>query len=189
MITAADRKSVLDSRGQSIIEFLLVLPMMVGLVGLLMRVNTAMQASIVNQQYARLQTHFLTFNSAVYPELRLRKANLDDKGYNQMLIGVSETAIAEGVNQIPDASVFGISSPRAQQGSDEPQTEPDRRAKVRIRSSVTLCTQTQVFTNGSGTGPLMELGGSPGFTPAGPSKLTENSRFDYCRAPQGRYVP
>lgn len=181
-----------EESGQSVIEFLIVLPVMVGLVMLLVRVNTVIQASIVNQQYVRAQTLFLAFNSAHYPELRLRKTQLDDLGYNQMILGMSEKAIAEGTNTQADASVFSIVSTNgkrnANPGSDEAQTEPEQRGKVRVRTTATLCTQTQVIANGSGSAaPIIELAAGS-FTPTSISKLTENSRFDYCRAPRGRYV-
>jgi hypothetical protein len=50
--------------GQSLLEFLLMFPMLLALVIVLIRVNTAIQISIVNQQYARAQTFVLTSNAA-----------------------------------------------------------------------------------------------------------------------------
>ena len=53
----------LKEDGQSIVEFLVSLPLLVGLAVVLIRVNSAIQMSIVNQQYARAQTLNLTYNS------------------------------------------------------------------------------------------------------------------------------
>ena len=72
------------------LEFLLMLPVMMGLVILMIRVNSAIQVSIVDQQYARAQAHFLTFGSPVFPQISQRVPNLDGKGYNQMVMGVSD---------------------------------------------------------------------------------------------------
>ena len=80
----------MDVKGQSIVELILMMPVMIGIAVLTMRVNTAIQVSIVNQQYSRAQALFLTYNSAVYPPLKLRLPELQGKKYNQMLIGISD---------------------------------------------------------------------------------------------------
>ena len=91
--------------GQSILEFLLMLPMLVGLVLILVRINTAIQVSIVNQQYARSHALWLNFNSAVYPQLALREGHLTANNDNQMVIGVSDnTAPQDGTTFTPVAS-------------------------------------------------------------------------------------
>ncbi|MEO5970142.1 MAG: hypothetical protein ABIQ95_09460, partial [Bdellovibrionia bacterium] len=52
-----------NNEGQSVIEFIFMLPLLIGMSTLLVNINTAIQMGIVNQQYARFQTLFLTFNS------------------------------------------------------------------------------------------------------------------------------
>src|SRR5262249_40646084 len=135
-------------RGQSILEFLLMLPLMVGLVVIMVRVNTAIQMSIVNQQYARAQALFLAINSPIYPSLGLQQSQLAGKGYNQMVIGVSENSypLDRDANVPPKASTLNVTrDPRALDG--RPQEEPPERAWVRIRDTVTLCTQSVVIGN------------------------------------------
>ena len=44
------RSRQLGERGQSLLEFCLLLPVLLGLVTMMIRVNTAIQVSIVNQQ-------------------------------------------------------------------------------------------------------------------------------------------
>jgi hypothetical protein len=100
-------------QGQSLLEFLLMLPMMLGLIVIMSRVNTAIQASIVDQQYARMQTLWLTFNSPVYPKLGLQASELNGKNYNQMMIGVSDNEITSDSNQ-PIASTTMITRTPAQ---------------------------------------------------------------------------
>src|SRR4051812_13549629 len=79
-----------DEQGQSVIEFLLMLPAVIGITVFLIRTNSAIQMSIVDQQYARAQTTWLTFNSPVFPELRLQLGAFVVPGYNQMVLGVSD---------------------------------------------------------------------------------------------------
>ena len=50
------------------LEFLVMLPLMVGLAMLMIRVNTVIQMGIVNQQYARAQALFVAGNGSEYPQ-------------------------------------------------------------------------------------------------------------------------
>jgi hypothetical protein len=170
-------------QGQSLLEFLLMLPMMLGLIVIMSRVNSAIQASIVDQQYARMQTLWLTFNSPVYPKLGLQASELNAKNYNQMMIGVSDNEITADANQ-PKASTQTITrTPAAAAGaSNEPQQEPQTRAQVRIRNTVTLCTQANLV----GGTPILDVsvqgsGDLPTVTVAGAYNLPEDAKFDYCK--------
>lgn len=170
-------------RGQSVVEFLISLPLMLGLVVLLVRVNTAIQISIVNQQYVRAQAIFLTYNSPVYPELRLRSGAMHEEGFNQMLIGMSETAppsSESGREFYADAPVFSISRNKVAT-DDESQQEPDRRSKIRVRTTVTLCTQTEVVpVSGGKPKPVLDTG----------NILSEQYKpgASYCMSPDDAYI-
>jgi hypothetical protein len=169
-----------DEQGQSLLEFLFMLPMMIGLIVLMTRVNTAIQASIVDQQYARAQTTWLTFNSPVYPNLRLQASELNGKNYNQMMIGVSDNLIG-GSELHPEAQTTFIPRKRslASRASDDPQVEPESRANVRIRNTVSLCTQPNVL-NGQPVLPLSLDASGPHVV--GPYNFPETAKFDYCRS-------
>jgi hypothetical protein len=169
----------LEEQGQSVLEFLLMLPMMIGLVVIMSRVNTAIQASIVDQQYARMQTTWLTFNSPIYPKLSLQVSQLNAKNYNQMMIGVSDNAIS-GDNSTPVASTTMITRTPAQANgaSNQPQTEPPTRALVRIRNTVTLCTQPNVL---SGAPVLPVAVTNTASIATGAYNFPESAQFDYCR--------
>src|SRR4051812_29317262 len=93
---ARTQKQSSDS-GQAMVEFLLLLPAIVVLIVVMVKVNMAIQVSIVNQQYARAQALWLAFNSPVYPELRHRVKNFQtgNKMANQMIIGVSQNSFPE----------------------------------------------------------------------------------------------
>jgi hypothetical protein len=180
---AADFK---NEEGQSVLEFLLMLPMMVALVVILVRINTVIQISIVNQQYSRAQALSLSYNSSVYPLLRLRNPELTDKGYNQMILGVSSNKAERGYH--PEAATHYIARKKGEP-SGEDKKEPKTRALVRVRNSVTLCTQPNVVSgSGGGNVPIMKLADLSGgqglaFAAAGPSMLGENAKFDYCGGP------
>jgi hypothetical protein len=161
-----------DESGQSILELLLMLPMMVGLVILTYRIDMAIQVSINNQQYARAQALFLTFNSPIYPERKENRAR-QLSGVNRMVIGVSDNtpSSSEGDNYQPAATEVRVTrKPSSDHGPT--QEEPDERAFVRIRDTVSLCTQSNMIQGASG---LIELKPDTlveGFTP---------SSYDYCK--------
>lgn len=184
--------TVVEEVGQSIIEFLIILPLMVGLMILMVKVNTAIQVSIVNQQYVRAQLLFFSYNSAIYPRLKTRVEGLFPYSYNQVLMGMSNKKISDGdeyqgSNKVPDAVEIALT--RKKGGSDEKQVEPEFRSNVRIRTTATLCTQTNVIRSPGGSyWPIIDLGPeNKGFEPRSLNRLTEGAVFDYCRAPEGIY--
>ena len=139
---------LLGESGQSILEFLLMLPMLVGFTMILLKLNTAIQISIVDQQYARAQTFFLTLNSPYYPKL-LIQSNLSGSSTDQMLVGVSNNQSTAGY--VPQATTQWVARTANAPGADNsPQSEPKRRANVRVRNTVTLCTQNLFIKNSQG---------------------------------------
>lgn len=167
--------------GQSLMEFLLLLPMMIGLVIVLVRVNTAIQISIVNQQYARMHALWLAFNSSVYPALKMREASLTSSEHqdNQMVIGVSDNPAPEEGTYAPTAATSYIA--RKKGAPDSSDAEPSQRANVRIRDTVTLCTQINVIQSQGKFVPLLPM--DPTGTQAlGPYNLVEKPSFSYCRS-------
>lgn len=183
--------------GQSLMEFMVTLPLMIGLAVVMVRVNTAIQSSIVDQQYARAQAHFVTFNSPFYPEVDKQTGLISD-GFNQMLMGVSDNLGTAGYSPLATVQyigrrkgVLGDDSSQAYQMSAEGAT-PKKRLSVRIRNSVTLCTSN--FLLGPRQPVLKLIGGGGdgsntesavrGVTVAGVSNLTNDSRFTYmCGSP------
>jgi hypothetical protein len=173
---------VRNQRGQSILEFLLTLPLMLGLVLILVRVNSAIQVSIVNQQYARSHALWLTFNSPVYPQLRLREGSLTANGDNQMVIGVAGNPAPEGGAKFPpEAATSYVARKKGFESVGEGEKEANERAQVRIRDTVTLCTQVNVVLGQSGFVPVMPM--DPTFHATAGFNLTEDPhQFEYCRS-------
>lgn len=178
-----------NDEGQSVMEFLVMMPVLLALVVLVVKIHTAIQISIVNQKYARGRTLFLTYNSPVYPARLgsrdlgpngLATTELINKHYNRMVIGVSALTVSAEED-------FGSLTPRAltqlvarsratATGSNEDKSEPERRSLVRIRTTVALCTPSWVIRMGSryeSWASSQDLLGSE-FSPAS---------FAYCRSP------
>ena len=171
------RRDSPSESGQSILEFLMMLPVLIGLVVMLIRVNTAIQISINNQKFARAQALLLTYNSAIYPEIKLRVPNLDEKSYNHMLLGVSNKLVSQQEKNPPESPRHKIS--KAKGGANDCSGEGDggggKRATVCVRNTVTLCTQQNVSNTSGGSKPIFVEGGvynipSPGGYCTGPRK-------------------
>jgi hypothetical protein len=174
-----DLHSVLGERGQSVLEFVFMLPVLLGLVVVMVRSNTVIQMSIVNQKYARAQALWLTFNSPYYPRLSFRKStdkcnNFDPQdqfianGYNRMVIGMAEKPVDE-MDSKATASVQAITRGGVPAPDGPSQSEPIDRAKVRVRTTVALCTQTNAIIT------------SQGICPVSAENISENTVFDFCR--------
>jgi hypothetical protein len=132
---------VKNEEGQAFFEFLLLLPLMLGVVMLLVKVNTATQVAIVNQQYARSQMLFLAYNSPYYPELRLRRTQKENT--ELMILGVADNVgpdTADGSGFQPRATTQTITRPGAEIGNDDEKSEPEDRGRIRIRNNVAMCT-------------------------------------------------
>lgn len=176
------RSQVQTNSGQSVLEFLLLLPVLVGFVVVLVRVNTAMQISIVNQQYSRAHTLWLAFNSSIYPQFSQRDINFISKNYNRIVIGVAENSSPdeEDLSYRPVAMTQKITrKPKPGKDDSAVQQETDFRTEVRVRNTVTLCTQSNVIIGEGRSVPL---------TPENLRKFGEGqnksaSLFQYCRSP------
>lgn len=140
--------------GQSLIEFVLILPVMAGMLFLMVRVSATIQVSIVNQRYARQRILELADNAANYPKLRFLRGNFIERKSNRMVVGVSEETTdiqSSGEAEIlATAPTLPITSRKQLPGSNENQMEPDTRSIVRVRNTVELCTPYRVAKSGTG---------------------------------------
>lgn len=169
-----------SERGQSVLEFLLVLPMLLMITMLLVRANTAIQMNIVDQKYAREQTLFVAGNSADYPMRSGITAALSTEWSNQLVIGVSDNHLDEnddsdgGRNTV--ASTYYIGRKQNMGGSDDPgDTNITQRARVRIRNTVTICMPLISFAGTAAFDFNPSGGGSPKYN------LPENpGDYQFC---------
>lgn len=161
MVVRKLKRNVKNNAGQSTIEILIAFPLFLALVGLTIKVNQAIQISIVNQKYARAQALRLANNSPVYPELKFRtppRNDFSDGTIDRMIIGMSNDipTQATGVYR-PEASSQRINRQGKDNTPDNVQEEPSLRGNVRVRTTVALCTQYN--------GPI-----------------TDDGNFSYCRS-------
>lgn len=132
--------------GQSLIEFMFMLPLMLGLTVLLVRITTAIQVSIVNQKYSRMQVHALARNSPYYPSQRIRNGLLDS-GTNRLTVGVSDDSTSGSGFVRPKATEILVARSRAlASGGSQDSGSVTSRADVRVRSTVTLCSSTHALS-------------------------------------------
>lgn len=149
-----DFKSTLQQEeGQSLLEVVFIFPFLFLFIGLLFKMNMAVQMSIVNTQYARIQAYVLTLNSPEYPRIEFRRSPkmFGLGGQDLMVLGVSDpsalTASAgEGeMPAIPQIEKVGRKGTTVK-GSDDP-GEPKLRTGIRVRNTASIC--TQMNSNGS----------------------------------------
>ena len=146
--------------GQSLLEFLLFLPLLVGMTVVLVRANQAIQMSVVNQQYSRAQALFIAHNSAEFPRRRHHE-RFAHTGSNQMILGVSENNIrmedGDGNEYVPKAQTQMVARNRRLAGGvPTPGEWVDSTGTVRIRNTVSLCAPSIVMKGGNGrVGPDM----------------------------------
>jgi hypothetical protein len=159
-----------DERGQSLLEFLFLLPVLLGMVFILFRVSATIQMSIVNQKYIRSHMLNSNFNSAVYPRRERVVSDFAPYNYNRMVMGMGEEPVDEENEGRVDASVSMITRSKRLAGSRGPdQDEPVERSYVRIRNTIAMCTQFNVVSNG----------GAP--EPFSGNNLFDGSRIEICR--------
>jgi hypothetical protein len=172
--------------GQSMLEFLFMLPLMLALTILLVRVNTSIQMSIVNQKYTRGQAQWFVFNSPIYPQRvspdgqKFREANFIGPNYNQMIIGVSEEPPSENNQNAISASTQVIVRNQTLAQPSPEQTEADELSVVRIRNTLSLCTQSNVIQGARGPISAGLEGGLP--KPSIAEGITQGA-FLLCQAP------
>jgi len=159
--------------GQSLIEFVLILPIIVGMLLVMVRVSSSIQVSIVNQKYSRQRVFEVADNGAYYPRLGRFEEQFAPKLTNRMVIGVSEE-LATGESIVPAATEQRITrNSRGESGSQEIQKEPDSRGLVRVRNTVELCTPMRIGRCRGANPKVLDL-----------RDMTEDcpSRGPYCRS-------
>jgi len=163
-----------SSSGQSVLEFIFTLPLLIGLSILLLRINSAISISIVNQQYARAQALYVAFNSPFFPEMN-RKVTMIERKQNAFLVGISAEPAPEDQAYVPSAPVYNIARNKRLAGmaSNENGLEPMTRANIRVRSTVTLCAESQFIGTGGKIKAVLAHNAVPPFRPIGFHNMVE----------------
>ena len=156
--------------GQSIIEFVLLLPLIMGITILMIRMNGAIQVSIVNQKYARLQSIFNTHNSPFYPAQSGGYLKHRVSGMHHLTLGVAEDEI-QGT-QRPKAVEVTVARNRQL-------ASQDARAKVKVRTTVSLCSFSHTLANGRD---FYDAEALSGFDKQSNGKADPADVFRYCNS-------
>ncbi|MBN21627.1 MAG: hypothetical protein CL678_10110 [Bdellovibrionaceae bacterium] len=158
-----------NDKGQSMIELMVLLPVVIGTLSFLIKTNSAIQVSINNQQYARAQILIYMSNSSNYPRVQdISSWEAEGGGINRskMVFGVSDNIFSSDADIEPEAVISPIVTKDAEQGSRDTGTEDVKvRGKIRVRTTVALCAPLHFVANGKLTR----------------ENLGDNHRFNYCQ--------
>jgi competence protein ComGC len=132
-----------DDEGQSVLELLLVLPLLMAILMMIIRVNTVIQMSIVDQKYARAQTLYIAGNAAEYPLRAHIVDELGRSGMNQLVVGVSEDPPSDADGESDGATAASSYYIGRRPGGMGEMTDAGdditRRTNIRVRNTVTIC--------------------------------------------------
>ncbi len=136
MTTAAKRRQ----RGQSLVEFAFMVPLILGMLVFLRQVNMAINSSIVNQRYARATLHFLTFNHRWYPEQKFVQRNSHGTFMRRWWVGVEEQKAPDDEDSsAPIAPTITIGRLPGSDTAGVPAPDDVGHGKVRIRTTSFIC--------------------------------------------------
>jgi hypothetical protein len=151
MTTAAKKRKNTQS-GQALLEFIIMFPIILALLWYLLKVQIAINTSIVGQKHARSHIFLKVLNHRDYP---IDKEYRENPGTRSVFwLGVAGRAIEENtVNSSAPVVDLGVGlNPRPLPGArDDPgEAELDMpRQRVRIRTAFGLCTSRKPNSDGS----------------------------------------
>lgn len=143
-MTTAAKKRRRRQLGQSLIEFAMLVPIIIGMLTLLRQIDMAINAAIVNERYARSTMHYLFFNNRWYPAMGFIPHPSNGGYMSRWWVGVDDKPNykVEGGDVTPRAPVITIG--RGNDGGEDAKTGQDlasvrKRKNVRIRSMAFTC--------------------------------------------------
>lgn len=122
--------------GQSLLEFAFLVPLIIGMLTLLVEVETVISAAIVGQKYTRQHFHYLAFNHRYYPENQFL-ARGDGTYHERFWIGLDDN-INDRELPKPVAPKFKVGRKKVPGGQDD-ELESNVRQNVRLRISAFMC--------------------------------------------------
>ena len=151
MITAAKTRKIRQS-GQALLEFIIMFPMIIALLWYLLKVQIAINTSIVGQKHARSHIFLKVLNHRDYP---IDKEYRENPGSRSVFwLGVAGRSISEDTINSPAPIVdlgVGLNPVQLPGSRDDPgEAEADMpRQRVRIRTAFGLCTSRKPNADGS----------------------------------------
>ncbi|GEM_PF-2023993 len=129
------------ARGQSVVEFALLLPVLVGLFYILIQANSAITTAIVHQKYVRMRLHFMALNHRYYPQLDTLSGRASDNVFQRWWIGIGDPVtygLIDPPTRAPEISIGRVSVAEDQMPKEE-YPSIQRRQKVRVRVAAFTC--------------------------------------------------
>ncbi len=143
-------KQIREERGQALIEFIMLIPLLMAFVWYLVHVNLAINKSIVGQKHTRSQLFLKMFNHRSGPVAN----DFNRTKRSAFYIGVASEVVSGTASYKAPVEKLGIGpNPKDVDGAnDEPgEAEPSSlRQKVRIRTVFGICTHRKQLPDGSG---------------------------------------
>lgn len=145
-------KLIKNEKGQALLEFIMMLPMVLAFFWYTLKVNVAINKSIVAQKHLRSQLFLKLHNHRDYPVINEYENNPGDR--SAYFMGVSDLSTLGG-DQFSPAPIVNIgigTNPRSLAGTrdDEGEAQPGwLRQNVRVRSAYGICTSRKPQANNS----------------------------------------
>lgn len=150
MTTAAKQRQ----RGQALVEFLVVMPVLMTFLWYLLHITAAINKSIVQQKHARSQTFLRLMNHSSGPQSEPDMNTMERSAY---FVAVMDNVVAQGQDvrdQVAPVEILGVGSkPKPKPGSNNEPGEPEPgtlRQNVRVRTAFGICTPLKRLKNGNG---------------------------------------
>jgi hypothetical protein len=149
MLIPRGRQLKEDERGQALIEFIILLPIVLLFVWYLVHVNVAINKSIVGQKHARSQLFLKLFNHRSGP----MKSDIALTPRSDFYIGVSGEVVGAGQSRpIAPTELIGVGmKPKPNTRANDDPGEPaagELRQRVRVRTVVGICTHRKRMPSG-----------------------------------------
>lgn len=129
-------------RGQTLLEFLIVLPLILVFIKITLKVNAASQISINNQKALHSKILDLASNSPFFPRIANHEVSFVKKNRNFMTIGMVAGPFDDANPATQIAPIHEISrDPATQAIKGPPGQEARSTTGVRVRTSAGMCPQ------------------------------------------------
>lgn len=137
-------------RGQALLEFILIIPLLLTFFWYLVHVGVAINKSIVGQKHARAQLFLKLYNHRSGPVVQ----EFGSTDRSHFYIGVSEELTKASAKPVAPVEILGIGpKPKMMKDVNDDPGEPEGntlRQKVRVRTVFGICTHRKKNRDGVG---------------------------------------
>jgi hypothetical protein len=146
---AKNNKKYLDNeRGQALIEFILLIPIVLLFVWYLVHVNLAINKSIVGQKHVRSQLFLKLLNHRSGPMY----SEFSQTRRSHFYVGVSDQVVQGDTRPVAPTEMLGVGpNPQLQRNMNDEPGEPaanSPRQRVRVRTVFGICTHRKKTPTG-----------------------------------------